>query len=119
MLKGNNIIKIAMKNFLFTLTAFMFTVFIVQQSHAEKHVYDEEVKTIKSTAAGCPAGAGFAFLDINNVRVRINTGGDMWWNFDRGQYFIPANTQKTSMFSASLWIGGLDVNGQLIPANWC
>jgi hypothetical protein len=113
MLKGNNIIKIEMKNFLLTLTAFMFTVFIVQQSHAEKHVYDEEVKTIKSTAAGCPAGAGFAFLDINNVRVRINTGGDMWWNFDRGQYYIPANTQKTSMFSASLWIGGLDVNGQL------
>jgi hypothetical protein len=65
-------------------------------------------------AAGCAAGAAFADLNLNNVRARINTGGDMWWDLlDVARYFIPKNSLKTSMFSASLWIGGLDVNGQL------
>lgn len=113
MQKGNNKTKIEMKNFLFTLTAFALVFVLTTQGYAEKHVYDKEVQQIKATAAGCPAGAGFAFLDINNVRARVNTGGDMWWNFDRAQYFVPANSSQTSMFSASLWIGGLDVNGQL------
>ena len=49
----------------------------------------------------------------DNVKARINTGGDMFWNFDLSQYYIPAETSKTSVFSSSLWIGGLDVNNQL------
>ena len=65
-------------------------------------------------AAGCAAASAFTDLNINNVRARINTGGDMWWDLlDVARYFIPKNSLKTSMFSASLWIGGLDVNGQL------
>lgn len=72
--------------------------------------------TIKSTAAGCSAASGFRFLDINNVRARINTGGDMWWDLPGGigsQYYIPKTGTATSMFSGSLWIGGLDINNQL------
>lgn len=102
-----------MKNILQTLIVFALVGYFGLQSYAEKHVLDEKSKEIKAAAAGCPAGAGFAFLDVNNIRARVNTGGDMWWNFDRAQYYVPAATQKTSMFSASLWIGGLDVNGQL------
>jgi len=86
--------------------------FFVKGNYAEKQP-ESEVKKLKSAAAGCSAGGGFAFLEINNVRARINTGGDMWWNFDRAEYYIPGNTTQTSMFSASLWIGGVDVNGQL------
>lgn len=70
-------------------------------------------QSIKSTAAGCLDPSGFRFLSVNNVRARINTGGDMFWNFDLSQYYIPAETSKTSIFSSSLWIGGLDVNNQL------
>lgn len=68
---------------------------------------------IKSTAAGCLPGAGFKYLEVNNVRTRINTGGDMWWDFEVSQYEIPRGSKKTSMFSAALWIGGIDVNDQL------
>src|SRR5512133_580161 len=68
---------------------------------------------IKSTAAGCLPGAGFKYLEVNNVRTRINTGGDMWWDFEVAQYEIPRGSRKTSMFSAALWIGGIDVNDQL------
>jgi hypothetical protein len=76
----------------------------------------KNTSAIKSTAAGCSAASGFRFLDINNVRCRINTGGDMWWDLPGGigaQYFIPKSGTATSMFSGSLWIGGLDINNQL------
>jgi hypothetical protein len=76
----------------------------------------KNTSSIKSTAAGCSAASGFRFLDINNVRVRINTGGDMWWDLPGGiggQYYIPKSGTATSMFSGSLWIGGLDINNQL------
>jgi len=104
-----------MKNILRTLLVTLGLFFVTQGIYADKLLTENthETNELKSGAAGCSAGAGFAFLDINNIRCRINTGGDMWWNFDRAQYFVPANTEKTSMFSASLWIGGLDVNGQL------
>jgi len=77
---------------------------------------NKNTSAIKSTAAGCSAASGFRFLDINNVRCRINTGGDMWWDLPGGigaQYFIPKSGTATSMFSGSLWIGGLDINNQL------
>ena len=84
--------------------------------------YSEEVKTkkptksgnvIKSNSAGCAPGAGYRYLQVNNVSCRINTGGDMWWDFENPQYEIPAGSSKTSMFSGSLWIGGIDINQQL------
>ncbi|RLD37347.1 MAG: T9SS C-terminal target domain-containing protein [Bacteroidetes bacterium] len=69
---------------------------------------------IKQNAAGCSAAAGFRYLNVNNVRARINTGGDMWWDLTNfSQYFIPANGNATSLYAGSLWIGGLDVNDQL------
>jgi hypothetical protein len=64
-------------------------------------------------SAFCLPATGSSDLDINNVRTRINTGGDMWWNFETAQYEIPKGSRKHSMFAAALWIGGLDVNGQL------
>ncbi len=71
---------------------------------------------LKQTTAGCAPAASYEWLDINNVRARINTGGDMWWDLPGGtgsKYFIPKNGSATSMFSGSLWIGGLDINNQL------
>jgi hypothetical protein len=87
--------------------------FLAQANYAEEQQNVKSQQNLKASAANCSAGGSFAFLDVNNIRARINTGGDMWWNFDRAEYYVPANTTQTSMFSASLWIGGLDVNGQL------
>jgi hypothetical protein len=71
---------------------------------------------LKTTAGnGCkPAGANID-LDINNVRARLMTGGDMWWNLgtSAAAYEIPKNSGKTSQFAASCWIGGYDKQGQL------
>ena len=67
-------------------------------------------------AAGCAPSSSFEWLDINNVKTRINAGGDMWWDLPGGtgsKYFIPANGVATSLYAGSLWIAGVDVNQQL------
>jgi len=67
------------------------------------------------TTAGCFAAVSNIDLDINNVRARYLTGGDMWW--DQGSqvaaYEVPINSGKSSQFAASCWIGGVDPQGQL------
>ncbi|MDR0969662.1 MAG: T9SS type A sorting domain-containing protein [Lentimicrobiaceae bacterium] len=103
----NNIIRM--------LFAALFT-FSAVQGWAEKYKYEQSTTTLKQTTAGCAPGAAFEWLDINNVRARINSGGDMWWDLPGGtgsKYFIPKNGSATSMYAGSLWIGGLDINNQL------
>src|SRR6185437_6112959 len=54
-------------------------------------------------------------LAINNVRARLMTGGDMWWNIGTASasYVVPANGNASSEFASSCWIGGFDKQGQL------
>jgi hypothetical protein len=104
-----------MKNSFRILLIALLCVAYANLTRADKVHYPATKSTtaIKSTAAGCLPGASFKYLEINNVRTRINTGGDMWWDFEVAQYEIPKGSKKMSMFSASLWIGGIDVNDQL------
>ncbi|MFH0895059.1 MAG: T9SS C-terminal target domain-containing protein [Bacteroidota bacterium] len=68
----------------------------------------------KVMATACKPASGTTDLDINNVRARINTGGDMWWDLQSvAKYEIPKGSKKHSMFSGALWMAGIDVNGQL------
>lgn len=89
---------------------------------AEAYAYKQEGVVKKTTkvnkgskgAAECLPAKASTELNINNVRARINTGGDMWWDLQAiSEYEIPKGSTKTAMFSASLWLGGTDVNGQL------
>ena len=71
---------------------------------------------LKQTTAGCSPSSAFEWLNINNVRTRINAGGDMWWDLKGGigsQYFIPASGTATSLYAGALWIAGVDINNQL------
>jgi hypothetical protein len=68
--------------------------------------------TIKETAAGCEPGSTYKYLDINNVRTLIYSYGNGWFLED-AEYEIPKGSKKMSMFSMSLWIGGIDVNNNL------
>ncbi len=70
---------------------------------------------LKTSAAGCQPAISSIDLDINNVRARILTGGDMWWNQGLGvaAYEVPKNSGKSSQFAASCWIGGFDKQNQL------
>ncbi len=104
-----------MKNIFRLILIFVCCIFLSEYSKADKcrWLKVKSTENIKSSAAGCLPGAGFKYLDINNVRCRINTGGDMFWDFEVAQYEIPSGSKKTSIFASALWIGGLDVNNQL------
>lgn len=106
-----------MKKFIQPLLLVVFLFAIGTTSYAEKYRYAKSYagnSTRNINAAGCNQGASFEFLEVNNVRARFHTGGDMWWNLaGDAAYFIPGSTTKTSLFASALWIGGLDVTGQL------
>ena len=107
-----------MKNIFRTLFAALLIVSAVIPGKAEmlKTVQPGSRGQRAQTAAGCTPSSSFDWLDINNVRTRINSGGDMWWDLPAGtgsKYFIPANGSATSLFAGSLWIAGVDVNNQL------
>ena len=57
--------------------------------------------------------------DVNNVRARLTTGGDVWWdpNITTGRYVVPAVPEGSaldevsSIFAAAVWLGGFDTAG--------
>jgi len=89
----------------------------VTEVRAEKvKMNGPQTRNLKQTTAGCTPSSTFAWLNINNARVRVNAGGDMWWDLPGGsgaKYYIPANGSATSLYAGSLWIAGMDINNQL------
>ena len=106
-----------MKNIVRLFLSAMLIVAAVIPGKAEMTRRDNTGKGQRAqTAAGCSPSSAFEWLDINNVKTRINAGGDMWWDLPAGtgsKYYIPANGSATSLFAGSLWIAGVDVNQQL------
>jgi len=107
-----------MKNIFRILLATLLIAGAVTPGKADRYKYEQTGSKGQraQTAAGCTPSSAFEWLDINNVRTRINAGGDMWWDLPSGtgsKYFIPANGSATSLFAGSLWIAGVDVNNQL------
>jgi len=56
-------------------------------------------------------------MDINNVRARLTTGGDVWWNGTDGRYVVPkvptGVPEVSSIFAGAVWLGGRDPGGGL------
>lgn len=57
----------------------------------------------------------FEYLDINQVKARVNSGGDLHWDPTTANsgYECPKGSGKTWGGAANLWVGGLDTGGQL------
>lgn len=74
---------------------------------------------LQRKAAGCLPATAQVDIDVNNVRARILNGGDMWWDLNSvAKYEIPKVTdpngiRKNSMFAGAIWVGGVDVGGNL------
>jgi hypothetical protein len=86
---------------------------VVEQSAALPTVgttLGERKSTLKTTAAACNPATATIDLDINNVRARLMTGGDMWWDRGTGtaRYEVPKGSGKNSLFAGSVWVGGYD-----------
>lgn len=82
--------------------------------NATKRTGVEKRGQLKTTASCRPAESSID-LDINNVRARLMTGGDMWWDngTSEARYEIPKGSRKNSLFAGSVWIGGYDEQNQL------
>ncbi|MEM1319053.1 MAG: hypothetical protein AAGG75_02290 [Bacteroidota bacterium] len=70
-----------------------------------------------SYRADCAQATAQIDQEINNVRARLLTGGDVWWDGDNARYVVPKVDPSTgaeevsSVFAGAVWLGGLD------PAN--
>ena len=82
-------------------------------SQARNKKAHEKLKSATTITAGCLPAATSSDLDLNNVRAMIHTGGDMWWDFDVARYEVPKGSGKQALFAGGIWVGGVDVNGQL------
>ncbi len=89
--------------------------FLCNNVFAEKYKGEIKKSNVKQTKSDrCSPASGSSDLNVNNVRARINTGGDMWWDMtSAARYEIPRGSRRTSMFASALWIGGLDVDRNL------
>ena len=69
----------------------------------------------------CTAANAQTDQNINNVRARLLTGGDVWWDpgAGEGKYIVPAPPigsgldEVSSLFAGAVWLGGLDPAGNL------
>ena len=106
-----------MKNILCKLLLILFVFSLPISLKAEK--FHGKIQTNRKKAqtkdAGerCRRAQGATELNINNVRARIGTGGNMWYDGASAQYFVPKDGNSTSLYCAALWIGGEDELGQL------
>ncbi len=65
----------------------------------------------------CDAAVAQIDQAINNVRARLLTGGDVWWNSRDGRYVVPkvpaGQPEVSSIFAGAVWLGGVDPAGNL------
>ncbi len=53
-------------------------------------------------------------MEINNIRVRLLNGGDMFWDLSNGRYIAPkvepgsGEPEVSAIFAGGVWIGGFD-----------
>ena len=103
------------------LLAFVILFFAV--SSADARIDPEKLQKMKDrveiagTRMDCQPAQSQYDLEINNVRARLLTGGDVWWNLQEGRYIVPKPApgfpEVSSIFAGGVWIGGNDPNGAL------
>lgn len=89
---------------------------ILSYAHKSPH-QKREKPLIASNRANCRAAIAQIDLDINNVRARLTTGGDVWWDGSDGLYVVPkpspGQPAVSSIFAGGVWVGGNDEAGNL------
>ena len=89
-----------------------------------KYTSRKPLNTDPSLAANCAPAQAIVYLDFNNVRALIETGGLMWQDRSdlRASYEVPKKPLESNepryyaLYSGGLWMAGQDINGQLKAA---
>lgn len=89
-------------------------------AEARESVNDTKKRTkssYKTEAGDCVTPTAQFDLDINNVRARLLTGGDLWWNLSEARYQVPkgdgTGVALNAIFAGAIWITGEDAGGNL------
>ncbi len=67
----------------------------------------------------CPQGTSQVDQAINNVRARLLSCGDVWWDLTQGRYIVPkvepgsGLPEVSALYAAAVWLGGKDPAGNL------
>ncbi len=112
------------KNVLTTLTLL---VIVVQFSAAyiPLGTHGKPSANVGSTTSGyrdaCAAAKSQIDLNVNNVRARLQGGGDIWWDVKGNGLYIVPNVAPgvppvSSIFAGGIWIGGVDAGKNLKTA---
>lgn len=105
------------------MIALVASLLVVQVALAKENVGESGKVAVttsgKTTAADCEAAESQFDLEINNVRARLLSGGDVWWNLSNAQYEVPKIDPPGSapsvhaLFAGALWVSGIDDGGNL------
>jgi hypothetical protein len=73
------------------------------------------ISGIEGRAAGCNSPNASTFIELNNVKALIHTAGNLWQIPGQNycHYEVPKGSGIMALFTSSLWLGGVDFNGQL------
>ncbi len=67
--------------------------------------------------ANCQPGVAQIDQQVNNVRARLMTGGDVWWNLNEGLYIVPKPAEGqlpvSAIYAGGVWVGGVDRSGNV------
>jgi len=78
---------------------------------------EERPNTEVSFRNDCDPARSQRDQSINNVRARLTTGGDVWWDGNNGRYVVPkvppGVPEVSSIFAGAVWLGGVDEGGNL------
>jgi hypothetical protein len=116
-----NIKQVAMKNFFFTFLIIGFSTSLWAAEFPLGHNPKQKEKEIRNSdpaayaKANCSPSSARLFLDFNDVRCLVEVGGLIWMNrqVSAPSYEVPKGGGNHVIFAGSIWMGGLDVNGQL------
>ncbi len=79
-----------------------------------------KINTKANYREDCAAAEAQVDMAINNVRARLLTGGDVWWDGStNGRYIVPkvepgaGVPERSSIFAGAVWLGGFDPGGNL------
>ncbi len=59
------------------------------------------------------AQTGYDYFDANNVEALISPVANHFWDYNWNHYYVPKNDLTSSIFTSTIWIGGLDSANQL------
>ena len=80
----------------------------------ERNERNQSIET-RSFREDCDNAINQIDMSINNVRARLTTGGDVWWNGNEGVYVVPkvppTEDPVSSIFAGAVWLGGVDPAG--------